>query len=704
MRRNGSAGKKFEVPLDPLQEEMKLRDVQPLPANFDKQLIALAERHAAQGGDEDVIAAGMVISHVLEKQFSTQIGQEFLKGFWLFLMGKQPPKQARKCVWGNQPLFDDPQVRSYLDLFITKRQVYKVKLAALKQRVPQGLVECYLYYKYIVCADDEADDNAEFPDTAAFLLDWDKFVAAFDEDPRTPLDPEHPWVPRPYWPFYGDSRSFAAAYGTEFPSAPGRPKTAAPVTAAPAVAVAAAPAVPNDAPHVPEHDDSAEGRANADVQWDQMVVKREPTEELESESSEAQQPPPQELKREEQAAAAATAALKMQEDLTRKVGEAAERAHAYILKLEMEADQRARDKEARRAVPLPMSESSSSIVLPRLPSSVHPSDMSESSASRLALPPPKIPSASEMSESSSSVLALPGAKSPSESSSGGSGDMQGVQPLPEEAPLPALAASPANVAKPMDVDHDLESSSSSEPRLAIEYPFQGPSMLPDAVWNSLMDPDTPVDPDDLLRVYQPDLVKQINEELGRVVWSQLPPAKKALVQHLIQDGYVFDIKYDAPGEPVNAGTGPYAAQKRGPEKAPTGLRAKKSVKPGKKRTRMGASEDSGGKGKEEEVGEEPEFERDTAADKIYDVDVDAIVHPPAPTTPTDLEKRRHRFKRFAAHQRRRRDAGFQPMSADEKAFDQILFSKDAERRMTEDSDAWTNFLLLSQAAFTEAGK
>jgi len=197
---------KFALPPNPLEEEMKNEKLEPPTDYMDDHMIKFAVEYARadpSGAVTDnqlrTTAAAMMISHIKEQKFRSDIGQTFLRGFWQFLLGKQSDALAKKTSWGNQPLYRDPEVRSYLDMFMTKRQHYKVCMQLLKTRVPKGLVQCYLYYKYIVLGK-SADD--EFPDTLAFLEDWDKFYKAFDMAPETdyhPLDPDNPWVPKPYW-------------------------------------------------------------------------------------------------------------------------------------------------------------------------------------------------------------------------------------------------------------------------------------------------------------------------------------------------------------------------------------------------------------------------------------------------------------------------------------------------------------------------
>lgn len=186
---------KFKVPPDPLQVEATLTSVAPSDEYLNKQILHMAGALARQGDPAKQVAAGLIVAQVKQKQFNTAIGQAFLHKFHLFLLGRLTDEaDLANTQYGQQPLYDDAEVRAYLESFIIARTRFKIALARLDMTVPVGINQWYLYFKYRVCRADSSE----------YMKDFEIFERAFDEagDQGQKInDPQHPWHPRPYPPY-----------------------------------------------------------------------------------------------------------------------------------------------------------------------------------------------------------------------------------------------------------------------------------------------------------------------------------------------------------------------------------------------------------------------------------------------------------------------------------------------------------------------
>lgn len=181
------ASKKFRVPPNPLEVEATSLVAGPSDQWLDSQIMILAQKMAANGTDAERTAAGMIISQVKQKQFSSEVGKQFLHGFHQFLLGRLPTQMAKRSLYGTAPLYDDPEVRAYLEAFIKAKQRFRINLAQLDMNTPKGINQWFLYYKYRIMESTE------------YLSDFEIFERAFnDHKDQEFFDPQHPWMPRPY--------------------------------------------------------------------------------------------------------------------------------------------------------------------------------------------------------------------------------------------------------------------------------------------------------------------------------------------------------------------------------------------------------------------------------------------------------------------------------------------------------------------------
>lgn len=192
---------KFKVPPDPLQVEATLTSIAPSDEYLDKQILHMANTQLASSSDPaKQVAAGLIVAQVKQKQFSSAVGQAFLHKFHLFLLGRlTDEKDLDNTQYGQQPLYDDPEVRAYLESFVIARTRFKIALARLDMTVPKGIYQWYLYFKYRVCRADSSE----------YMKDFEMFERAFDDAGKNGQeinDPKHPWHPRPYPP-YDESRN-----------------------------------------------------------------------------------------------------------------------------------------------------------------------------------------------------------------------------------------------------------------------------------------------------------------------------------------------------------------------------------------------------------------------------------------------------------------------------------------------------------------
>lgn len=166
---------KYRPGLDPLERETQISDIRPLDADEQKRMFEMVELMLERGGlgSEEKKALRIWKTNLLAENLEGHVRGEFLRDFWAWLLGRGKEDDHKKCWWYRQSLADDPQVAAYIDIFIKKMHVFKVKLELLSRRRPLGINQCYLFFKYIVRGEPGGENSK-------FLKDWDIFVDEFD--------------------------------------------------------------------------------------------------------------------------------------------------------------------------------------------------------------------------------------------------------------------------------------------------------------------------------------------------------------------------------------------------------------------------------------------------------------------------------------------------------------------------------------------
>ncbi len=157
---------------------------------------------------------------VMDDQWGA-VQYEFARDFQMWLLGRGKDEDHMKTSWPRHNLATiDEEVQQYVDAFVTERHEYALQLAKLAMRVPQGINQFYLYFKYIVRGKIQRrtdDKGMQFWDISDddFLKDWDVFVSEFSEweqeSGAQPFDPEHANHPFPYGEFLEHQKEFATA-------------------------------------------------------------------------------------------------------------------------------------------------------------------------------------------------------------------------------------------------------------------------------------------------------------------------------------------------------------------------------------------------------------------------------------------------------------------------------------------------------------
>lgn len=196
--RRKASHKMFKPPKDPFEEEDALNVMQPLDADQKKRMLEIANELIASDrvGAREKKALQIWKVSILAKGFEGIVKKEFQKDFWRWLLGRGKEEDHQKTQWYRDKLTDDIEVSHYVDSFISKYHMFRVKLKLLSMRRPIGINQTYLYFKYIVRGKEANQNN--------FLDDWDIMIKEFDEagnwqEGRRPGYGPHevrPWEPR----------------------------------------------------------------------------------------------------------------------------------------------------------------------------------------------------------------------------------------------------------------------------------------------------------------------------------------------------------------------------------------------------------------------------------------------------------------------------------------------------------------------------
>ena len=187
----------FQPPKDPLEVEDTLKTMQPKPLDSEqkKRMIEIANELIGSDrvGAREKKALRIWKVSILAKGFKGIVQQEFQKDFWRWLVGRGKEEDHKKTPWYRDKLTDDIEVSHYVDSFVSKYHMFRVKLQLLSMRRPIGINQTYLFFKYIVRGKEPNQDN--------FLDDWDIMIKEFDEAGRD--GPESSNWQEPRRPGYG---------------------------------------------------------------------------------------------------------------------------------------------------------------------------------------------------------------------------------------------------------------------------------------------------------------------------------------------------------------------------------------------------------------------------------------------------------------------------------------------------------------------
>lgn len=187
MRRRVDGKGKFGVPNDPLENEFKLDEIQPLDEDGRRRMLQICDEMVQAGtlSPQETKALLVWKTNLVAEQIPGTVKHEFHRDFYRWLLGRGRAQDHNKTPWGRDSLADDPEVCAYLDQFVIKAHDFTVKLKLLEMRRPIGIYQCYLYYKYII--------RGVAGTQANFLQDWDILVNEFNVARAPPHNQEHRW-------------------------------------------------------------------------------------------------------------------------------------------------------------------------------------------------------------------------------------------------------------------------------------------------------------------------------------------------------------------------------------------------------------------------------------------------------------------------------------------------------------------------------
>lgn len=188
----GEQYKKFTVGKDPLELEDEIDVIKPLGEEegktFMKMLRKLLNEKVKRGDTVSANAVAVYMAQYEGDQLKGRVQKEFARDFVAWLRGRGKEKDHEKSWWYRASLLDDPECAHYIHMFSVKRSEFLLKLTRLAHRRPMGIVEHYLYFKYIVRG--EPLDAVSFHHDNKLMLQetWDAIN----------LDNQHPVVGAPH--------------------------------------------------------------------------------------------------------------------------------------------------------------------------------------------------------------------------------------------------------------------------------------------------------------------------------------------------------------------------------------------------------------------------------------------------------------------------------------------------------------------------
>lgn len=271
---------KYRPGLDPLEAEAHIGEIRALNHAEVTQLKKWVKRLLRKPNLSDTERNALLMwnANLTLDTLPGMVQQEFQRDFWAWLLGRGKQKDHDATPWGRQALTGDAEVAKYVDMFVEKRHEFGLKLELMKHRVPQGINQAYLYYKFIVRGSTD------------FLQDWEIFLKQFDEARRPPFnqwhrDPKDYPYPHEVAP-YGDARAIVPAeartrqrenFAAGFPANENPPSPRPP--GAPGGGSGGGPAPPPPPPPPPPADDSMEEASDMEVDNDgyDPVIDEPPT-------------------------------------------------------------------------------------------------------------------------------------------------------------------------------------------------------------------------------------------------------------------------------------------------------------------------------------------------------------------------------------------------------------------------------------------
>ena len=197
-------GGKFGVGPDPIEVESTMHTITPAPINAEKQkrTLEIIDSLLETADEQERNALKIYKMNLQTEQIEGNVNRNFQRDFWRWLLGRGTDADSKNTPWGRKSVAYDPEVSAYLDQWVVKRENYRMKLALLKFRVPVGLNQFYLYFKYIVRGNEV--DSTNFLQDFEILGQEFGYGRAGGNDHRDPEAGPHEVAP------YGTMREYAA--------------------------------------------------------------------------------------------------------------------------------------------------------------------------------------------------------------------------------------------------------------------------------------------------------------------------------------------------------------------------------------------------------------------------------------------------------------------------------------------------------------
>jgi hypothetical protein len=145
---------KFAPPSNPIQVERTLETMEPTQAHVNERMMQYWGRVNASDEPGDIkLATALQLGKTRWQLQKEQIRNEFVDGFDAWLAGRSKYNtRQHHTSWGRKSLFHLPSVVAYFDKQVDAHFKFKKCLLDLYRRGPRDLYESWLYYKYIVRA------------------------------------------------------------------------------------------------------------------------------------------------------------------------------------------------------------------------------------------------------------------------------------------------------------------------------------------------------------------------------------------------------------------------------------------------------------------------------------------------------------------------------------------------------------------------